>query len=398
MDHDFVATVSRGLEPVLAQELAELGIGGIRQERAAVRFSGPLAVGYRACVGSRLASRVLLEIAEVPAPDGDALYEGARQIPWQEHLGPRETLAIRFAGKNRKIRHPHYGALRVKDAICDALRDREGARPSIDRDDPDVQVQVHLRGGRAGLSIDLSGSPLHLRGRDRDGGPAPLRETLAAGLLLLSGWPSRGPQGALLVDPMCGSGTIVAEAVEILDGLSPGLRREHWGFSCWRGHHEPIWRDVLAEARDRARPAGPIQIFASDLDPAQVERTRDNLERAGLAGRVQIRQAALTEAEPPGSGRDELPHGLVVTNPPYGVRLGEEDEVLALWRTLGNVLRRRFLGWEGWILAGDPELAKGLGLRPRARHVIFNGPLEGRVLEVPISPRPVQRDVEPGDD
>lgn len=394
MEHAFVATVARGLEPSLAEELAELGVSGITQERAAVRFRGPLAAGYRACLGSRIASRILLEIAEVPSPDGDVLYEAAREIPWQDHLGPRETLAIRFVGKNRRIRHPHYGALRVKDAICDALRDREGARPSIDRDDPDVQVQVHLRGGRAGLSIDLSGAPLHLRGRDRDGGPAPLRETLAAGILRMAGWNRLGPEGALLLDPMCGSGTLVAEAVEILDGLAPALRRDHWGFSCWRGHDEPIWRDVLIEARDRVRPAGPIQVFASDIDPEQVARSQDNLHRAGLGDRVEVRRAALADVEPPGPGRAEIPHGLLVTNPPYGVRLGEEREVEELWRSLGNVLRRRFLGWEGWLLAGDPELAKRLGLRPRGRHVLFNGPLEGRVLDVPISPRPVQRDVE----
>lgn len=392
MTLDFIATVSRGLEGLLAQELTEIGLDVVREERAAVRFRGPLASGYRACLWSRLASRVLLELAEVPAGSGDALFEGASAIAWQDHLGPRDTLAVRFVGKNRAIRHPHYGALRVKDAICDVLREREGARPSIDRDAPDVGVHVHLRGGRAGISIDLSGFPLHLRGRDRDGGPAPLRETLAAGMLRMAGWHRLAPQGALLVDPLCGSGTIAVEAADVLRDRAPGLRRTWWGFSGWRGHDPEVWADLVRQARARLRPAGGLRIFASDHDPEQIRRAEDNLARAEMVGEVRFRCAPLAEARPPGPGREELPHGLVVSNPPYGVRLGDEAEVEALWRELGSVLRRYFLGWEGWLLAGAPEPARCLGLRPRARHVIFNGPLEGRVLDVPIATEPVHRD------
>jgi 23S rRNA (guanine2445-N2)-methyltransferase / 23S rRNA (guanine2069-N7)-methyltransferase len=392
MTHRFVATTARGLEAPLLDELRELGLQDLEGGHGAVRFSGPLAAGYRACMGSRIAGRILLQLAEVASANGDALYEGARAVRWQEHLGGRSTFLVRFSGVNAEIRHPHYGAMRIKDAVCDALRMVEGTRPDIDRDHPDVVIYAHLDGDVATLGIDLSGDPLHLRGRDRDGGPAPLRETLAAGILRMSGWASLCREGALLIDPMCGSGTLVIEAADVLRDRAPGLRRRHWGFSRWRGHDAATWAAVVQEAQDRLRPAGGMRVFASDRDREQIERTTQNLERAGMVGEVKVQRCDLSKVVAPRSGRTEVPYGLMVTNPPYGVRLGEDEEVFATWQTLGDVLRRRFLGWEAWILAGEPEPAKRLGLRPRGRFVVFNGPLEARVLRVPIASTPVERD------
>ena len=388
MPFDFVATVSRGLEPPLADELRALGLSEVRAETGIVRFSGPLSDGYRACLWSRVASRVVLSLGVVPAADGDALYGGVLRLPWADHLRPDRTIAVRFLGTSAAIRHPHYGAMRVKDAVCDALRDRFGARPSVDRDDPDVGLHAHLSGDRAEIGVDLSGPPLHLRGRDRDGGPAPLRETLAAACLRFAGWEQLAADGAPLFDPMCGSGTLLTEAADVLADRAPGLSRPRWGFTGWRGHDAAAWRALLDEARDRVRPVPPDRIFGADLDGNQVRRAEGNLARAGLAGLIPVARAPLSAAVPPVDGRVEVPRGLLVTNPPYGVRLGDEAQVEAMWRQLGDVLRQRFLGWEAWILAGDPELGKRLGLRPRRRIVVFNGPIEARLLHVPIASEP----------
>jgi 23S rRNA (guanine2445-N2)-methyltransferase / 23S rRNA (guanine2069-N7)-methyltransferase len=389
----FTATVARGLEGALTDELRELGLADLSAEAGAVHFTGSLEAGYRACLWSRIAARVLLDLAEVPAHHADALYEGACKVRWSEHLGAKESLSVVCVGGNDAIRHRHFGAVRVKDAICDTLRSTTGGRPTIDADHPDVMVHVHVRGDVAHLAIDLSGPPLHLRGRDRDGGPAPLRETLAAGILRLSGWPTLAREGALLVDPMAGSGTIVIEAADLVRQRAPGLRRTQWGFTAWRGHDAKLWRDLQHEARDKLLPAGGLRVFASDRDADQVQRLEANLAKADMAGEVRVRRAELSTVYPAGPGRTELPHGLLVTNPPYGVRLGEASEVDATWKLLGDVLRRRFLGWEGWILAGEAPLAKKLGLRPRQRIPLFQGPLEGRLLAVPIADAPVARDV-----
>jgi len=390
--HSFVATVARGLEEPLTAELVHLGLSEVQAGKGHVRFRGPLADGYRACLWSRVASRVLLQLARVPADDGDALYAGARGIRWTDHLVAGATLAVVCVGGNDAIRHTHYGALKVKDAICDVCREAIGERPDIDRAAPDVQVHVHVAGRFADVAIDLSGRPLHFRDRARDGGPAPLKETLAAGILQMARWHEVAAGGGLLVDPMAGSGTLVIEAADVVRRRAPGLRRHAWGFSGWKGHEASTWRELVEEARDRLRPAGGLRVFASDRSSDQVKRLQANLERAGMRGEVKVRHCDLSEVHPPSGGRDKVPRGLLVTNPPYGVRLGEEAEVHATWRSLGDVLRRRFLGWEGWLLAGDPKLAKKLGLRPKRRHVLYNGPLEARLLEVPVRLDPVARD------
>ncbi len=393
----FTATVAWGLEGALGQELRALGLHQVEERTGSVTFTGGLREGYRACLWSRVASRILLELGEVAAIDGDALYEGALGIDWSDHISPLETLSVVFAGGNEAIRHPHYGALRVKDAICDQLRERTGERPDIDRAEPDVQVHVHVHGQKATLAIDLSGRPLHFRDRDRDGGPAPVRETLAAGILQLARWPEVCAEGGLLVDPMCGSGTIAIEAADIVVDRAPGLRRAAWGFTRWRGHDAALWRELKEEARDRLKPAKGLRIFASDIDKEQVRRTEENLERAGMKGEVRVQRMAMQDVQAPKGGAPGLPHGLLVTNPPYGVRLGDEEDVAAVWSDLGDLLRRRFLGWEGWLLAGDPQLAKKLGLKTRRKHPLRQGKLEARLLEVPIREQAVARDREPDD-
>ncbi len=379
----FAATCGTGLEPALAAELTALGLSGVEAGHRVVRFQGELEDGYRACLWSRVATRVLLFLRKCFAGSADAFYAELRKIPWYEHLGKDSTLAVTFVGTNEAIIHTGFGAQKTKDAVVDSLRDDRGNRPGVDLQAPDVRIHVALQGTRALVSIDLSGDPLHLRGFDRDGGDAPLKETLAAGILWHSGYAeAEGP----LVDPMCGSGTFLVEAAGMRAGAAPGRHRPRWGFSRWRGHDEGMWQRLLEEAADRERPLPPDVIFGGDHNQAQRRRAEYNLRRAGFGDQVTVVKRELRDWRPP----VESP-GFVVSNPPYGERMGSPKEVTATWRELGDVLRRHFLGWDAWLLAGQAPLAKKLGLRPRKRIAVFNGPLEGRLLHVPIADKPPAR-------
>jgi 23S rRNA (guanine2445-N2)-methyltransferase / 23S rRNA (guanine2069-N7)-methyltransferase len=388
----FSATCAPGLEAALADELTSLGLEQVAPERQAVAFEGGLEAGYRACLWSRVASRVLLTLGTAYANSARTLYAETRRIDWSQHLGPQQTLAVDFVGGNEAIRNSRFGALKVKDAIVDRLRDAHGGeRPSIDVQSPDVRVHVYLKHQRAKIALDLSGDPLHLRGHHRDGGPAPLRENLAAGLLRYARWHELGPEGCPLVDPMCGSGTFLMEAAEVLRDRAPGLGRQRWGFTGWLGHRAPVWQTLLDEARERDRPTASVQIFGSDIDRAQVRRSHQNMARAGLTEDVALATRSLADFRAPES-RAHVPRGLLVTNPPYGERLGAEDEVVQLHALLGDVLRRRCLGWTGWVLAGSPQLAKRFGLKPARKFEVRNGALHARFCEIPIRDAAVARD------
>ncbi|MEM1032733.1 MAG: THUMP domain-containing protein [Myxococcota bacterium] len=386
----FAATCGAGLEPALAAELVALGLDDVVPGARAVTFVGPLRAGYRACLWSRVATRVLLFVRSVFAGSTRALYAELRRIPWAEHLGRDGRLAVTFVGTNDAIVNTRFGAQKTKDAVVDALRDDRGRRPSVDLDAPDVRIHVALQGTRARVSIDLSGTPLHRRGLDRDGGPAPMKESLAAGLLWLSG--AAAEPEVPVVDPMCGSATLLVEAAGMKTRAAPGLTRRRWGFSGWRGHDARAWQRLCEEARDVMRPLPPDTVFGGDIDAAQHRRAREHLRRAGFERVVSLSRIPLADWSAPVG----VPPGRVVTNPPYGARL-DAAGVTSLWRELGNVLRCRFPGWDAWILAGRPALARQLGLRPRRRIPLFNGPLEGRLLHVPISDRPPARFLGRGD-
>lgn len=381
----FVAPTTRGAEGVLAAELSARGLAAV-EGRGIVRFEGDLTDGYTACLWSRIASRVLLVLEEVSAQTPDDLYEGVQAIPWAEHIDPRRSLAVHFVGTSETIRNSRFGALRTKDGIVDRLRADTGTRPSVDLRDPDVRVHVHLAAGRATVAIDLAGEALYKRGYGRVLGPAPLKESLAAALLHIAGWPEVAAAGGTLVDPMCGSGTLLEEAAGIALGRAPGLTRPRWGFEGWRGHDPQLWRTLLEEAREGAETIRTeARILGSDIHPRAVDCARKNAQRARVAGLVRLQQADFLEVDVP-SGT-----GLMVTNPPYGERLHAGHDVVHLYRDLGDVLRRRWLGWTAYILAGSPQLGRQVGLKPARRVQIHNGPIDCRFLEVPISKRPVQR-------
>jgi 23S rRNA (guanine2445-N2)-methyltransferase / 23S rRNA (guanine2069-N7)-methyltransferase len=374
------ATCARGVEPALADELRTLGASGVRPARAGVAFAGDLRTAYAACLWSRTASRVLLPLAQVAATSADELYEGVRDMPWEEHLSPDGTLAVDFAtDANPAFRNTMFGAQRVKDAIVDRLRELFGRRPSVDTSAPDLRVNVRVRSSRATVSIDLTGDALHRRGYREPGlqGEAPLKESLAAAALLLAGWRETSSSGAALLDPMCGSGTLLIEGAWIAGDVAPGLLRSYWGFAGWLGHDADVWDALLTEADERAE-AGLAKlppVIGSDNDMRAVDLARSNVARAGLKGRVRLEIRDVASLEPPA----DITRGLLVTNPPYGERLGDAGSALEVYRALGERLRTLFQGWGYAVLAGDDEHAAALGLVPDATFALFNGAIPVRL-------------------
>lgn len=374
---NFFATTPKGMEASLAAELRVLGAAAVDAGRAGVAFRGPLRLGYRACLWSRTASRILLPLTRFAAPTPDTLYDGIRAVDWNEHLSQTGSLAVVFNTAQSQITHSQYGAQKVKDAVVDQFRDRFGVRPSVDRERPDLRINVYLFRDQARLSLDLSGESLHRRGYREDGAAAPLKENLAAAILLLAGWPAIAAEGGSFLDPMCGSGTLPIEAALIAADVAPGLLRPYFGFLNWRGHDGAAWNELLQEARER-REAGLERLPAiagSDLEPVAVRSALANLARAGLAGRVRIERRDIETVAPP-AGRP----GLLAVNPPYGERLGEERELIAFYVRLGEIVRARFPGWRAAILAGNPRLELRLGVSPGRTDELYNGPLECRLL------------------
>lgn len=382
-EQTFIATAPEGIEPLLTAELAALGATATKAVRGGIRFQGSLELAYRACLWSRTASRVLLPLAEFPVAAVDALYAGIHALPWEDHLAPDGTLAVEFTGTGSGIDHSHYGAQRVKDAIVDRFREQCGQRPNVDRDQPNLRIHLLLRDGQATASLDLSGDSLHRRGYREATVIAPLKETLAAALLLKSGWPEIAAAGGPLLDPLCGSGTLAIEAAWIAGDHAPGLLREYWGFSGWLGHVPALWQRLLAEAQERSK-TGRVRIpliWASDYDPKAVRAALTNARRAGVADRIRVERREFSAIKPPPG----LP-GLLIANPPYGERLGTAEDLSEFYAQFGEVLRTRFVGWRAALLTGNPELGKRMGLRAEKVHSFHNGPLDCRLLRFRVEP------------
>jgi 23S rRNA (guanine2445-N2)-methyltransferase / 23S rRNA (guanine2069-N7)-methyltransferase len=380
----FRASSPRGLGELLARELVAFGATDVREQSTNVGFCGTLETAYRACLWSRTANRVFLRLAQLQAVDADSFYIGVRKIDWVNHIGPEATLACDFTGKHPALVHTHYAALKLKDAICDELRARTGCRPNIATEQPSVRVHAHARGTTIEVALDLSGESLHRRGYRTEAGEAPIKENLAAGILLRAGWSQLAAAGAAFLDPMCGSGTLVIEAAMIAADMAPGLKREYFGFLGWRQHDEKIWLRLCAEAHARKRisDTAKLSIRGQDRAAAAIVNALANAKRAGISKLVQFSQGSLADAAPIEVG--SAGHGLLCTNPPYGVRLEDQTTAKRIHRELGTVLRERFLGWQAAILSADPQLGFELGVRAYRTHVFWNGAIECRLLRLAI--------------
>jgi 23S rRNA (guanine2445-N2)-methyltransferase / 23S rRNA (guanine2069-N7)-methyltransferase len=380
--HQYFAATAPGIEPLLEAELRAMGALDVEPAHAGVSFRGDLAMGYRACLWSRTATRVLMHLKSFHAKTPEELYAGIQGIDWAAHLASDGTLAVDFNAARSRITHTHFGALKVKDAIVDQFRDRTGERPSVDVEQPHVRINVYLLKNEARVSLDLSGESLHRRGYRARGVAAPLKENLAAAILIYGGWTAVAQQGGAFLDPLCGSGTLPIEAALIAGDVAPGLQRTYFGFLHWHGHDAAAWKTLLDEAMERRERglANLPPIVGCDLNGQAVRAALDNIARADLRGKVHVERRELAAAEPP------APFGLMASNPPYGERIGAASELPGLYAQWGSVLRERFPGWRAALFTGNPDLAQGIGLRARRERVLFNGPLECRLFNYEVAP------------
>ncbi|MFM7396858.1 MAG: bifunctional 23S rRNA (guanine(2069)-N(7))-methyltransferase RlmK/23S rRNA (guanine(2445)-N(2))-methyltransferase RlmL [Gammaproteobacteria bacterium] len=390
----FVASVPRGFGDLLAREIAEFGGLDVRERGNTVAFTGTLEVAYRICLESRVASRVHLELLRFEALDDAAIYAALRGIDWAAHIEARGTIACEWSGRHPAISNTHFGTLRLKDAICDALRDKTGTRPDIATFEPSVRVHAHAVGTRVTVSIDLSGEGLHRRGWRGETGEAPLRENIAAGILMRAGWPAIAASGGGFIDPMCGAGTFVIEAARMAAGIAPNHRRRYFGFLGWKGHDGELWRR-LAETSEARATAGlaeckakGLRLLGRDQDRRLLRDAVINASHAGVAEITAFEAGELATVMPPSI------RGLLCTNPPWGVRLGDQAAARAVHAELGAVLRERFEGWEAAVLSGDASLGLELGLRAHRVHNVFVGALECRLLRLRVG-ESAARDLRP---
>jgi putative N6-adenine-specific DNA methylase len=374
MTERFFAPCPRGLEAALASELARFGAEAPATTDGGVAFAGPLALAYHANLESRLASRILWRVGGGPYRNEDTLFEMVKAIDWKRLFAPTRTLRVDVAATRSPLTSLEFATLRIKDAVCDRFRADLNVRPSVDKRLPDVRISAYLTDRDATIYVDTSGEPLFKRGYRRDTDEAPLRENLAAGLVALTGW----TPGTPLLDPMCGSGTIVAEAALIAADRAPGLSRT-FGFQKLAWFDGPSWQRIKQSARDRVRaaPAAP-SIFASDRVAGAVAKAQANLRAAQVDGFVQVELAdALARPAP-------ADHGVLLANPPYGVRLDDLERLGKLYPLLGDALKQRFAGWTAYFLTGDLRLPKLIHLKVARRTPLFNGPLECRLFEFPL--------------
>ncbi|WP_032695675.1 bifunctional 23S rRNA (guanine(2069)-N(7))-methyltransferase RlmK/23S rRNA (guanine(2445)-N(2))-methyltransferase RlmL [Raoultella planticola] len=366
------ASTARGLEELLKTELEALGTVDCQVVQGGVHFQGDTRLLYQSLMWSRLASRIMLPLGQCSVYSDLDLYLGVQAIPWTEIFTPDATFAVHFSGLNDEIRNSQYGALKVKDAIVDSFTRKNLPRPNVDRENPDLRINVWLNKETAHISLDLSGEGLHLRGY-RDGtGMAPIKETLASAIVMRSGW----VPGTPLLDPMCGSGTLLIEAAMLATDRAPGLHRGHWGFNGWLQHDDAVWKEVKAEAQTRARKglaAYESRFYGSDVDARVIERARSNARRAGVGELIAFEAKDVAQLSNP---LPKGPYGTVISNPPYGERLESEPALIALHSLLGRTMKTQFGGWNLSLFSASPELLSCLQLRADKQFKAKNGPLD----------------------
>lgn len=374
----YFATVARGLEALAAQELESLGALSVSPGFCGVAFEGDREILYRINLWARLPFRVLLKLDEFPCRDAKDLYRGIQKIDWQQYLTPSHTLAVNATGKNDQLNHTHFTALQVKNAIVDRQQETLGDRSNVDTQQPDLRINVFIDQDCASVSLDSSGSSLHRRGYRPAVGKAPLKESLAAALIQLSGWQPDLP----FLDPLCGSGTLPLEASLKALNIAPGRFRDRFGFETWLDFDELLWERLLREMDASELDALQAPIMGSDRSEEVIEQARANAKRCGVFQHIQFTQTDLQQLEAPATC------GVLLCNPPYGERLGSggthparNRELGAFYKLLGNVLKSRFKGWKAYVLSGNKELSRTIGLKSSRQIPVYNGAIPCQLME-----------------
>ena len=366
----FFATCPRGLELLLADELSQFNGAKIHAVGGGVQFAGDFILCYRVNLESRVASRVLWQVATDRYRSEEDIYRATYALPWTDWFDPARTIRVDVSATKSPLTSLNFVTLKIKDAVCDKVRRLSGRRPSVDTRVPDIPIQGHLTDREFTLYLDTTGEPLFKRGRRLATGEAPLRENLAAGILRLAGW----VPGTPLLDPMCGSGTILLEAAHMALDIAPGLGR-HFAFENFKNFDARRWRELLQQSAARQKPKAPLAIYGSDLSADTLNAARANLMASGLEKIVSLKRADVLEIAAPAI------EGIIVTNPPYGVRLGEQQELAEFYPKLGDVLKKQFSGWRAYLLSADMRLPKLIRLAASKRTPLFNGALECRLFE-----------------
>ena len=395
----FFATCAKGVEDLVQKELEQLGVVDTKIHTGGVAFSGDIENAYKACLWSRVASRILLQLKEFSITSDDDLYHEIFDVDWSEHFSEDDTLAIDCFSSHSVVNNSQFATFRIKDAIVDQFMQNTGQRPSIDRDTPDIRINVYLSDKQCLLYLDLSGDALHKRGYRQSAGSAPLRETLAASMLYRAKWQSFYEQGLPFYDPMCGSGTLLIEAAMMAANIAPGILRDRFGFSGWKPFaqseaEQERWHAIVQEAEDKKQLGlnNMPHITGSDNSEQLVGVARLNIKAAGLES---VAKVFLRDASKDITPYSEKP-GLIVTNPPYGKRIGQVQMLRTLYHRFGQQLKMHFNGWTAVIITSEDELAKSIGLRAFRKNTLFNGALKSTLYQYRIDshkPEQVERDI-----
>lgn len=370
----YFATCPRGLETVLQAELQALGASAIKPTDGGVEFSGDVALGWQANLESRVATRILWRVGKASYATEDDIYKTALSLPWPSWFDVNQTIMVKVTAVKCPLKSLEFITLKIKDAVCDKFRQINGERPSVDTREPDVRIHAYLTANECQLYVDTSGAALFQRGNRQNSVEAPLKENLAAGIIKLTGWQPGSP----LLDPMCGSGTFLIEAALIALDIAPGLKRS-FGFEKLKNFDAAAWNVIKQAAQKRAKPAKPMLIFGSDNDFRAVRAARQNLEFAGLSNVVQVQQLDVLES--PAPALPEGTTGILLSNPPYGERIGDDDQLADLYPLLAASLKKNFAGWNAFFLTSDLRMPKLMRLQPSRKTPLFNGPLECRLFE-----------------
>jgi len=364
------ATCPRGLEALLVDELAAAGATVVRQLPAGVLFMADAAAEMRANLTSRIATRILRKVGYTRYRKEEHIYRAVLDLDWPAWFDVQKTIAVKVGAQNAPLKSLNFITLKIKDAICDRFREETRARPSVDTESPDVPVYAFFTPEAVTFYLDTSGEPLFKRGFKTEASAASIKENLAAGLVLLSGW----EPGTPLLDPMCGAGTLLLEAADIALNRAPG-RARHFAFEHYRDFDAALWQRIKTEEKAKEKPLKTLPLFGADHDRWVLDKARNNLAAAGYAEAVELRVSDVLDLKPP------TPAGTLITNPPYGERIGDADDLADWYPLLGDWLKQYFSGWDAWIISGDPLLPKAIGLKASRRIPLFNGQIETRFLQ-----------------